>query len=88
MDKNFSLIGDIAPRAGGLIVLCRDIQLLQKYKEQGVQVVADLGARPNALGRTLRTFAGAHGIAAVATVDSDMGRGERQAALLSAAGRS
>jgi DNA-directed DNA polymerase III PolC len=73
MDKKFSLIGDIAPRADGMIVLCHDVQLLQIYKGLGVQVVADLGAQPNALGRTLRTFAKEHGLAAVATADSDMG---------------
>ena len=56
MDQNFRLMTDVAPSAGGLIVLCRDTGLLQKYKDQGVQVVADLGAEPNALSRTLRCF--------------------------------
>ena len=73
MDNNFSLMDDIAPLADDLIVLCSDILLLQKYKELGVQVVADLGAQPNAPGRTLRTFAGEHNLVAVATADSDMG---------------
>ncbi len=74
LDKNFSLMTDVTSRAGGLIVLCRDIPLLQNYKNLGVQVVVDLGAQPNALSRTLRAFAGEHGLAAVATVDSDMSK--------------
>ena len=74
MDKGFSLAGDLPSLAAGLIVLCRDIELLQKFRDQGVQGVADLGARPNALGRSLRAFAAEHGITAVATADSDMGK--------------
>ena len=72
MAKKFSLIDDVAPLAGGLIVLCRAVDLLQRYTAQGVQVAADLGARPNALSRTLRSFAREHGLAAVFTADSDM----------------
>lgn len=79
LDKSFRLTDDVASRAGGLIVLCRDFDLLQKYQEQGVQVVADLGAQPSAIARSLRAFAGEHGFAAVATADSDMGKeSERQ----------
>lgn len=73
MDKSFSLADDVAPLTGGLTVLCRDRGLLGKYKDQGVQVAVDLGARPGAIGRELRNFAVKHGLAAVATVDSDMG---------------
>ena len=74
LDKNFNLVTDITSRAGGLIVLCRDIALLQNYKDMGVRVVADLGAQPSALSRRLRAFAGEHGLAAVATADSDMSK--------------
>ena len=74
MAKSFRLIDDAACLADGLLFLCRDTDLLQKYKEQGMQVVADLGARPNGLGRLLRTFARDHGLATVATVDSDMAK--------------
>ncbi len=70
---SFSLADEVAPLAGGLLVLCRDIDLLRSYKEQGVQAVADLGARPDALGRSLRAFAREHGLAAVATADSALG---------------
>ena len=72
MDKHFNLTDDVAARAGGLVVLCRDIKLLQKYKAQGVQVAADLGAQPDAIGRTLRTYAGKNDLGVVATADSDM----------------
>lgn len=79
MDKNFCLMDDVALHTGGLIVLCRDISLLQQYKDHGVQVMADLGAQPNAISRSLRVFAGEHGLAAVATADSDMSEeGDRQ----------
>lgn len=70
---SFSLMNDVAPLAGGLLVLCRDIDLLQRYKQQGLQAAADLGARPDALGRSLRAFAREQGLAAVATADSAMG---------------
>ncbi len=79
MQKNFTLAGELPPLAGGLFVLCRDIGLLQKYMQQGVETAADIGVQPTAIGRTLRTFAGANKLIAVATVDSDMGEeGERQ----------
>ncbi len=74
MAKSFRLMDDVISLTDGLLVLCRDTNLLQKYKEQNVQVVADLGAWPNGLGRTLRAFARDHGLAAVATADSDMGQ--------------
>jgi len=73
MDKSFSFADDVVSLAAGLIVLCRDTGLLLHYKEQGVQAVADLGAQPNAIARSLRAFAGEHGLAAVVTADSDMG---------------
>jgi len=83
MDKTFKLAGDVAPLASGLRILCHDPELLRHYKDQGVQVAADLGARPTALGRTLRAFAVDHGLAAVTTIDSDMGReNERQLSYL------
>ena len=74
MAKSFTLMDDVASLTAGLLVLCRDTSLLQKYIEQGVQVVADLGPCPSGPGRTLRTFALNHGLAAVATADSDMGQ--------------
>ena len=74
MVKSFSLMIDVAPLSDGLVVLCRAADLLRHYQEQGVQVAADLGARPSALGRTLRNFARDHGLAAVVTADSDMAR--------------
>ncbi len=72
MEKTFNLVRDVPPLAADLIILCSDLSLLQKYSELGMVVVADLGAQPNASGRTLRSFAAAQGLKAVATVDSDM----------------
>ncbi len=83
MDKSFSLVDDVVALADGLIVLCRDTTLLLKYKEQGVWAVADLGAKPNTVARSLRFFAREHGLVAVATVDSDMSeKGDRQLSCL------
>ncbi len=83
MTKNFNFQDDVVPLAAGLIVLGRDTSLLRKYKEQGVWAVADLGARPDAVARSLRSFAGEHGLAAVATVDSDLGeKSDRQLSCL------
>lgn len=73
MDKSFNLAVDLPSRAAGLMVLCRDNRLLQKYHEEGVQVAADLGPAPSALGRSLRSLAEERGLVAVATVDSDLG---------------
>jgi len=79
LEKSFSLADDLASFAGGLLVLGRDPELLLHYREQGLRVAADLGARPSGPGRFLRTFAGEHGFPAVATADSDMAdEGDRQ----------
>ena len=72
MDKTFSLKDSLPPFSDGLLVLCRDRNLLEKYLGMGVQVVADIGAQPTAIGRSLRIFAKEHGIVAVATPDSDL----------------
>ncbi len=76
MDKSFTLVNALGSLSGGLLVLCRDISLLAQYKDQGVQIVADLGPQPNGSSRTLRAFAQKHGIGAVATADSDLCREE------------
>lgn len=72
MANNFRLMDDVAPLAGGLVVLCRAVDLLQKYTKQSVQVAADLGVRPNAQSRRLHSFARDHGFPAIITADSDM----------------
>ncbi len=74
MVKSFRLIDDVASLSDGLIILCRAVDLLHQYQEQGVQVAADLGADPSARGRMLRSFARDHGLAAVVTADSDMAK--------------
>ena len=79
MAENFQLAVDLPPLAAGLLILCRDVLLLAEYRRQGIGVVADLGAYPNAMARSLRTFAREKGIAAVVTPDSDMGHaGDRE----------
>ena len=73
MDQQFNLLDHVPSQADGLIILCRDLELLGPFKEQGVDVVADLGAGPNSHGRALRHLAFELDLAAVATVDSDLG---------------
>lgn len=75
-EKNFSLAMELPPLAAGLLVLCRDPGLLEHLFHHNVEVVADLGPRPTAVGRTLRGFARSVKLAAVATVDSDLGTEE------------
>ncbi len=70
--KNFTLEKDIVTQADGLWVLCDDMSLLDKYMRQGVQVAADLGCRPTAIGRTLRGFAGKNNLPAIVTPDSSV----------------
>ncbi|MFW2367894.1 MAG: PHP domain-containing protein, partial [Desulforhopalus sp.] len=71
--KKFTLATELPLLAGGLMVLCRDIGLFEHLFHHSVDVVADLGPRPGAVGRTLRNFAAGKKLAAVATVDSDLG---------------
>lgn len=73
MDRSFTLAADVPPHSDGLLTLCRDKQLLEQYFRQEIQVAADIGAQPTALGRSLRIFAKDHGFLAVATPDSDLG---------------
>jgi len=46
MEKKFSLATGVQGYAEGLVVLCRDYELLKRYSRQGVNVVADLGSKP------------------------------------------
>jgi len=72
MEKKFSLAAALQNCAGGLVVLCRDPELLKRYCRQGIEVVADLGPRPTEAGRFLRSLAEENGVSCVATPDSDM----------------
>ncbi len=64
---------DLVDCTAGLLVLAQDIRLLEKLYGGGVHVVADLGPRPTANARTLREWARARSVPAVATVDSYLG---------------
>lgn len=70
----FDLLQELPPLADGLVLLCNDLDVLQKCFEHGLQVVADLGARPTGPGHGLYSFALKNKIPAVATPDSDLGR--------------
>jgi len=75
----FTLADDLPPLAAGLLLLCRDIDLLTLYHRQGLAVVADLGPFPDGRARALRNYSRENGCAAVATPDSDLGNvDERQ----------
>jgi len=77
--KTFDLEEDIATHGDGLLVLGRDPELLATLQERGVQVAADLGARPTEAGRRLRSWGRSRGIPAVATPDSALAEeGERE----------
>ncbi|MGW8193418.1 MAG: DNA polymerase III subunit alpha [Desulforhopalus sp.] len=78
--ETFGLEAEIPFLADGLVVLCREIDLLKKLFRQGIEVAADLGAQPTAAGRALRDFAEGENLPAVATADSDLG-GESDASL-------
>jgi DNA-directed DNA polymerase III PolC len=71
-EKGFSLATGLPEYSKGLVVLCRDQELLERYQQNGAEVAADLGGRPTEAGRFLRNWATAHGITCVATPDSDM----------------
>jgi DNA polymerase-3 subunit alpha/error-prone DNA polymerase len=71
--EKLSLADDLPDRAEGLLVLARDISLLERFYAGGVHVAADLGPRPTAAARTLREWAKARSVPAVATVDSSLG---------------
>jgi len=72
MGKKFTLSTALQKYSEGLVVLCRDYQLLKNYSRQGVEVVADLGSRPTETGRLLRNWAKENDITCIATPDSDM----------------
>lgn len=74
--EQFQLTKNIPLHSEGLLVLARDIALLESLHADGVQVVADLGPLPTARARTLRNWASSHGITAVATPDSSLGVAE------------
>jgi DNA-directed DNA polymerase III PolC len=71
-EQNFSLAVGLPKYSKGLVVLCRNRDLLQRYQPVGVEIAADLGGRPTETGRFLRNWAAAHGITCIATPDSDM----------------
>jgi len=72
MEKEFTLAAELPKYSAGLIVLCRDFGLLEKYLHKGVEVVADMGSRPTEAGRSLRSWAKARSITCIVTPDSDM----------------
>ncbi len=63
----FNLADDMAELHEGLIVLSKDIQLIQRLMSQGAMVAADLGSRPTQAGSALRKWAQEMKIQAVAT---------------------
>jgi len=72
MEKKFSLAFELPKYSTGMIVLCRDYELLKRYQHEGVEVVADLGSRPTESGRFLRNWAKANNITCVTTVNNEM----------------
>ncbi len=73
MADSFQLAEDLPPFAAGLLLLCRDTELLTEYHRQGFAVAADLGPHPRESARNLRIFARENSLIAVVTPDSDMG---------------
>ena len=69
---DFDLAAEVPPLAEGLLLLCRDRELLEDFGKQGLAVAADLGPVPDGEARVLRRVAGECGCPAVATVDSDL----------------
>jgi DNA polymerase-3 subunit alpha/error-prone DNA polymerase len=69
---DFSLARDMVAFGEGLVVLTSDKVLLDGYQRQGLAVFADLGARPTAHGRQLRSFAHQLGVETTVTADSDL----------------
>lgn len=72
MQQNFTLRSNLAPLADGLVLLCSDAFYLHHYVSCNCDVVADLGPKPTASGRTLRKLAQSMDIGAIATPRSDM----------------
>ena len=77
-DSTFRLARSLAEYGEGLLVLSRDEKLLQECLDSGVEVAADLGSQPSALGRNLRAWAARRDVPAVATPDSDMAGPEQR----------
>lgn len=71
--EDFSLEIDIPPLAAGLILLVSDKQLVDRYHNCSLFVVADLGNKPDSKGRSLRLHAKNKKIPAVVTPNSDLG---------------
>ncbi|WP_419175685.1 DNA polymerase III subunit alpha [Desulfosediminicola sp.] len=78
-NKNFCF-EDALPGAGaGLLILGRDIGLLDELRNRNVEVAADLGPRPTEQARMLRQWANDAGVPAVITAESSLAHeGERQ----------
>ncbi len=72
LHRTFNLQKDLPPFAPGLVVLSGDLILLQHYKQNGLEIVADLGSRPTKEGRNLRIWAKENNVPAVASPDSDL----------------
>jgi len=70
--RHFSLVRALPVRAEGLIVLCREPELLKELHSRGLDIAADLGGSISAKGRILRKQASELGVAAVATADCDV----------------
>ncbi|SDO75086.1 DNA polymerase III subunit alpha [Desulforhopalus singaporensis] len=69
---SFQLSRDLPLFADGLLLLCSDIVLLERYCRLGADVAADLSSRPSASGLRLRDFALRHNLPAIATPDSSL----------------
>ena len=71
-EPNFTLANSLPEHSKGLVILCREQGLLERYQQEGIEPFADLGGRPTAAGRLLRKWATSRGIKCVASPDSDM----------------
>jgi DNA-directed DNA polymerase III PolC len=71
-EQNFTLAAALPEYSKGLIVLCRDRDLLLTYQQEGMEIAADLGGYPTETGRLLRNWSRTYGITSVITPDSDM----------------
>jgi DNA-directed DNA polymerase III PolC len=71
-EDNFCLEKALPPLREGLLVLCRDSGLLEKFRQKGVRLAADLGAWPTAAAARLKQWAEQKRIKAVATHDCGM----------------
>jgi DNA polymerase-3 subunit alpha/error-prone DNA polymerase len=77
-DREFSLLRDIERHHGGLAVLSTSLHILQRLKNSEIDIVANLGSRATEHGGTLRKWALAHDVPAVATMAAHMATAQEE----------